>query len=1204
MSLRLCRLAGLWLISLLVISTWSWSQSLNSSIGGVIKDPSGATIPNAECTLTSVQTNSVAKFKSGSSGLYQFANIGVGVYVLQVSASGFRTYIQRGIIVNVNEKLTLDVTLQVGEARQQIEVTGAAAPINTVNGTHSGTITPQVLSNLPLVVSGNSRSAASFIVLMPGVNTGGGGNPFEARINGGLKMGSEATLDGASVQEGLMSQSGMVAIDNDYPISPEAISEVNVVTSNYSPQYGSTTDGVINLVTKAGTDHFHGDLREFMDNTSLNARQWGAPERPKDIENQYGGSLGGPAKLPILWSGRNKTYFFFNYERWTVRGGSRFPVLSIPSMKERQGDFTDWRDANGNLIPVYDPDTTRANPNYDPNSAVGPNNLPYLRDQFMGCDGNTPNVICPTDPRVQSSLASAWFKYLPTPTFSGPLNNYVSPVPIADISGAGVDHRTMIDARIDDYLGSKDHFNVALHYHNTVFANVTNLPAQISSDAYLLPDGGEIGPWSNRFGWDHTFTPNLLNSFHYGYMDMRGSEIAVDASYADQLPQIPGVASHAQPPSISFGSGFETMGLYDHHHEDRPTNVFNDTMTWIHGRHTFVFGGEYRSLTNNQLNDFDASGNFSFASITTGLLGVNSGNPIASFLLGEVDNGSAAFNVVQSTYARGKYYSLFAGDTWKLTDKLSLDYGVRWDVGTPASEKHNHLSFLDPLGANPGAGNRPGRLAFAGTGDGTINYGSAGYGKPFPEDTWYGGFGPRLGFAYALRQGTVVRGGYGIFLNQAYYPGWGGGIALDGFNSTPGFSSTNGGLTPAFLLQQGLPQNFQPPPFIDSSFLNGQDGPLYRPVSANHRAYAQQWNFTIEHQFTNNSYVSLAYVANKGTHLPSSETPLNALNPSLLSMGQSLFDEFQPGQTSLDGVSVPYSGWADQMQSCAPSVAQALTPYPQYCGGLQGLNENAGTSIYHSFQVKAEHRLSSGLWFLTSYTLSKLLTTSDTVQTTSLQGGIQGVISPYQRDRNKVLSENDTPNILAVSLIYDLPFGQGKRFLNASGAANKVIGGWQFVTLFRISSGQPYYFRSSQCNVPSQFQAACIPAVLPGANPFLQDPAHFNPDKGPLFDQAAFENPANFNFYLGQGPRISNLRGPGYHNQDISLVKNTKITEQVGLQFRASFFNAWNWHIFNCTTRCFGDTAFDTDVASPAFGQWDGSVSDPRRIQFAMQLLF
>jgi hypothetical protein len=258
------------------------------------------------------------------------------------------------------------------------------------------------------------------------------------------------------MQEGIMGQSGMNAIHGDYPLSPEAMSEVTVLTSNYSPQYGSSDSGIINMVTKSGTDKFHGDLREFHRNTVLNARQWGVPERPSDIENQFGGSIGGPVKIPKLWSEKNKAYFFFNYERYTVRGGNKFPILSIPSMQERLGDFSDWRDADGNLIPVYDPATTRVVDGQ------------IVRDQFMGCDGKSPNVICPSDPRMQNSLAPQWLQHLPIPTFSGPLNNYISPVPIPEIAGAGTDHRQNFDFRFDDYLGSKDHFALTLHNHNYV----------------------------------------------------------------------------------------------------------------------------------------------------------------------------------------------------------------------------------------------------------------------------------------------------------------------------------------------------------------------------------------------------------------------------------------------------------------------------------------------------------------------------------------------------------------------------------------------------------------------------------------------------------------------------------------------------------------------------------------------------------------
>src|SRR5439155_2773311 len=332
-----------------------------------------------------------------------------------------------------------------------------------------------------------------------------------------------------------------------------------------------------------------------------------------------------------------------------------------------------------------------------------------------------------------------------------------------------------------------------------------------------------------------------------------------------------------------------------------------------------------------------------------------------------------------------------------------------------------------------------------------------GFGRRHPETIWYHAFSPRLGVAYSLSPKTVVRTGYGVFYNQAFYPGWNSGIGQDGFNFTPSFSSTNGGLNPAFVLAQGLPQNFQRPPFIDSAFLNGQSGPTYRPFDANRLTYAQQWNLTVDHQFSNNFYIRAAYVANKGNRLPSNTVPLNALNPSYLSMGQQLYDEFAPGDTEVDGVPVPYAGWVEQMQNCAPSVAQALRPFPQYCGSLYGVNENSGKSFYNSFQFKAEHRMSNGLWFLGSYTLSKLLTSADYVQSVSLTGGPEGVISPFERQRNKALSLDDVPQILQVSFMYELPVGKGKRFLNIGGPADKLLGGWQVVSLFRVSSGVPFF---------------------------------------------------------------------------------------------------------------------------------------------------
>ena len=271
------------------------------------------------------------------------------------------------------------------------------------------------------------------------------------------------------------------------------------------------------------------------------------------------------------------------------------------------------------------------------------------------------------------------------------------------------------------------------------------------------------------------------------------------------------------------------------------------------------------------------------------------------------------------------------------------------------------------------------------------------------------------------------------------------------------------------------------------------------------------------------------------------------------------------------------------------------------------MNENVGNSTYHSLQLKAEHRYSNGLWLTASYTWAKLLTDSDSVQNTSLQNGIlgaTGVISPFQRKRNKSLSVDDVPNTFNFSTLYELPLGRGKRFLDKGGAVNAVIGGWQVSTLVKISSGTPFFFRSSTCNVPSQFDAGCIPLQIPGVKALLQNPTDYNPARVRSLTRRHSKARARSISIFGDGPRISGLRGPRFSNQDISLIKNAKFTDRIGMRFQTEFFNAWNEHFFVCETRCFGSTAFDNDIASPTFGQWNGAVSVPRNIQFALKLLF
>lgn len=1146
-------------------------QAVNASLTGRIVDQSGGSVAGSEVKLRALSTDVVLTTKTEADGLYSFPNFPPGGYELRVSARGFREYVQTGIRADLGARLRIDVTLEVGSATQAIEVRANASPLNYDNAAQGGNIEPETVNNLPLLVSGGPRSSAAFATLLPGM-TSPDGNVVGAHMNGAVQGGGEALLNGVSMVNP-SGGNGVWSAAFDFPQSPDMVSELRVLNANYEPQYGSTGGSVFIMETKAGTNQFHGNLFEYLRNTELNARQYGAASRPTDQENDFGGSIGGPVKLPLAWSARNKTYFFVNWEGFRIRGGIVRQTLSIPSLLERQGDFSDWVDADGNLIPIFDPATSRVV------------NGQVVRDQFMGCDGRHPNVICASDPRLQNSLASGWLKYLPDPTGPGALNNYQPPAVPAYISADA----NFLNLRFDEYIGSNDHFTVTIFKRDNLPQRTHVLPLEITTDQENYKH-----TWLNRVNYDHIFTPNLLNHFGVGYTNDQFYGGGLDAPFAGQLPQIPGVATRDYAPAVRFADGFAGFGTNTGsaaaNRWPDPAFVGNDLLSWVRGKHTFKFGFEYRYMNNTFHSVSGGAGQFNFERSETGVLDRNSGSPIASFLLEQVDSAFLTVRSIDVATALQSALIFHAGDTWKASPKLTVNYGLRWEMFTPTHEKHDVLSFLDAGRPNPDAGNLPGSLAFSGN-----RWGDASFGRQHPEDTFHGGFGPRLGIAYAPAPKLLVRTGYGIFYDAGYYPGWTGGIAQDGFNSTPTFGNSLGGLSPAFLLNAGFPGGFQHPPYLTPGFLNGQNGPLYRPKDANRLPYSQQWNFTIERQIGDNTTLSAAYVGSKGTRLFSRTAAINVLNPALLNTyGSQLYDEFQPGDTAVDGVGIPYAGWVEQMTSCAPSVAQALLPFPQYCGPLQGLNENAGNSTYHSLQLKAERRYSNGLFFLASYTHSKLLTDADNNQPDAYYGSLAGTISPFERGRNKALALEDIPNAFSFAASYDLPFGRSRRWLNHSRLLDLAVGGWTLSSILRVYSGTPFYFRSGNCNVPAQFDVSCIPGVLPRANPFAQSKSHFDVNR-PLFDIAAFESADSFNYYLGVGPRVTNLRGFGYHNQDLMISKVFALTERVSFQIRGEAFNLWNNHTLR---------GFTTDIASPNFGLWDGTVSSPRNIQLGARLQF
>src|SRR5215831_6516449 len=348
----------------IAIAISAYSQGTRASINGAVRDSSGAVVPDAKLNLRSVSTTAVLSVESDSDGLFNFPNLVAGIYDLSVTAKGFREYVQKGITVSLDQQLRVDVALEVGATTEIVEVLSNASPLNYESPVQKGSIAPGTIDELPLILGGHTRSAVAFARLLPGVTTGGDEDKlnFNTRINGGTNETDEALLDGVSIVDGSLGQNGIALAVTGHPMSPEAIQEITLLTSNYDARYGYTSSSILTAITKSGTSSFHGTVYELLRNTDLNARPFGVANRPVDKENDFGGNIGGPIKLPIFSSGQKKSYFFVNYEGFRLRGASSAPRYTLPTAQQRAGDFSDWP------APIYDPATTRPNPNYDPSA--------------------------------------------------------------------------------------------------------------------------------------------------------------------------------------------------------------------------------------------------------------------------------------------------------------------------------------------------------------------------------------------------------------------------------------------------------------------------------------------------------------------------------------------------------------------------------------------------------------------------------------------------------------------------------------------------------------------------------------------------------------------------------------------------------------------------------------------------------------------
>lgn len=1141
-------------ILLAAAATNLFAQADLAVLVGSVADQKGALVPDATVVATNLATGVSLRAKTNAEGHYRLPNLKFGMYRVEVSRSGFKTVARNEVQLNVGQTLRLDFSLELGAVSESVTVTSDAPLLQTDTSNLSTVISTAQFHQLPLQVSGDRRSPEMFMYLAPGVtgSTGslGSGAPNVGyfQINGGPSNSSEVLLDGASARA-----ANIYGDFQSFTPSADAIGEFRLLTNSYSAEYGRTGGGITSFSIKSGTNDFHGSAFEFFRNDKLDARGFFQSTTPKTRQNEYGLTIGGPVLIPKLYNGTNKTFFFGTFSGFRNRPGPPQTLLTLPTEAMRNGDFSRVTDSSGNVIPIYDPASTQsdlANPSLITRTPFAGNLIPKSR---------------------MSKVALNTVPLLPSLTYPDRLNfNTLA-------AGGAVADRDTYTIKLDHNFSPRSmlsgSFNRVLHDYITA-APLLAMP--FTQNAHAVPKTILF-----RLSHNYTISPTLVN--HAGFSINRWRTLTTGMSYGtDQWPQKIGLTGVEQNffPTFNFSTdGLQQLAASFGTRGGFTSYLYNDTVSWIHNRHSLKFGFDFRMEGLNEHNFANSSGTFTFHRRETGLPSItNSGQAFASFLVGAVDSGS--LRLPSSLETRYHYYALFVQDDFRVSSRLTLNLGLRWEVQQPPTEAQDRQSSLDPALANPGAGGFPGALVFAGSGQGRT-------GRRTFADTWFGGFGPRVGFAYQLTQKTALRGGYGISYLPGTLNGGGGGSIpnTQGFTASPSFSTADQGITPAFYIDGGFPQNFARPPFLNPSFANAQ-GITFIPRDNGRLPYMQNWSFNVQRELPAEMLLDVAYSASKGTRLLADNIfSLNQLNPQYLSLGSLLNANILSAQAVAANIKQPFAGFATLLGSRA-TVGQSLRPFPQFTG-VTYFQPPAGNSTYHSLQAKFEKRFSKGLLFLASYTWAKTLTDTGANGQTFLEQSGQ---DNYNRRLEKSLSPNDIPHVFAYSAVYELPFGPGKAFLNQRGALGKLVGGWQISGVLRYQSGIPLGVGVN--NTSGLFNPTLRPNRVLGQPVSL---SFSDPAKDRYANVNAFSVPTPFS--LGNSSRVvGDLRGPGYYNEDVALWKDTKLGERVRVQLRGEAFNVFNRVVFAAPSLNLSNTT--------QFGIISGQDNRPRQMQLSLRLEF
>jgi hypothetical protein len=1265
------------LLALLFLTSTASAQLYTGSIAGTVTDPSGAVVSSAQVVATDADKGFTYNGATDSSGRYVLRSIPPGTYSVTVEAANFTRERKSGIVIAVNQNAGVDFALKVGAASITVDVQAQHVELQTEDATTGQVVNRKFINDLPLV----GRSVLDLAYLAPGItevdNTCRGCLANNFTSNGSRNATADVLLDGVS-STNFEQNSGILA--PTYTPSVDAVEEFKVQQSNFSAEYGFTGATLINVITRSGTNRFHGSLYEFVRNDIFDANDWfnnqaGNP-RPAHRENDFGGTIGGPIV-------KNRTFFFFDYEGQRFRRfGQRF--IGVPTTAEKSGDFGVLCTSKGASFDssglcsdptgqLYDPYTGSPDPSEsfaEDRHAIPNNNLatyaspgvvdPTLAPTYQ----NTPfNVQNPnTAGNLIDPVASRLMQFFPAPNLSNGnlLRNFFA-------SGTNQDSLNQFDIKIDHQFSQSKLLSAkyaeSLHHGHgfNCFGNAA--------------DPCTAGPSKDRsylfaVNFTQTLTPTLIMNLSYGVT--RGSTnnpgIVGDFPKVDPVtdlgfPSYMDNSGHKQFPSILLNQyvastptgnsiGTQTFSIIK---EGQETHTLLGSIDWVRGKHELKFGAEGRLHRINFTQPGWPAGQFGFdcfaSALSTNTVAVtdNSGNVIlpatdcssasnggdsmASFLMGiDWGNQGGVYEIPNDVATQSWQAAAFVQDNFRATPKLTVNFGIRYELSLPRTERFNRMNWLDPnisysLKA-PGLPDFPvkGGEVFT-TSNSRYNY-----------DKFYGAFQPRFGFAYQASHGFVVRGGYGIYFSQPRS-----GAAGTGPWGYQGYDVQTPWI-PTFQNQPFLPgsrmsdafRSFQPPypdlgpkPRVGRSLglLNdigfGAAGPIPR-VSRN-IPYEQAWSFGIQKELPSKIVAQADYVGKKGTHLYlGGFRDQNYLGPAFERARLAGTVDVASLATTLDSNPLaPYI--TDPLSTLSQNTiaqyrdpnAQFHVPFPQFTS-FAGDSPPVANSIYHAAQFRVEKEFANGLEFLVTYSVSKSIdgasATDDSISWLGVgfQGNTISVQNPNNLKAERTLSVFDIPQVLQFSYVYALPVGKGKRFGgNMSSVLNGFVGGWQLNGIWRFNNGRPLVMvQSTQSSIPTY--GTLRPTIIGKLkvnhrseqsmlnNYFVNacDIGNTCPD-GSIGGQpgsALLETPS---YTLGNAPRTyGGVRMPGTKIVNMALFKEfplASVREGMRFEFRAEVFNVFNHPQF-------GDV--DTGLGDGSFGTITSLAQNMRQMQLGLKFYF